>query len=522
MYKKLLLFHLLALLLAFNACKTLDPGPEENGGTTPAANPLASANWNNTFTSDINYFPPVSGPLSGQQGGNSMRTDAAGNIYIIGALKGSMDVDPGPGVVTISQSNTNGMSLFLAKYNSAGAYQWSKVINGTLFWDSYTKDVSPVLALDNSGNIYVYSTFSGTTNFGGSNQAEAYRLDANNTKQSTYTAFLAKYSTNGDFQWGKTINDQSTVSALGRDIVSRDMRIDANGNIYIIGQYIGDIKFTNGSTSFSFGTSFTYGGSSPANNTFVAKLNNSGNVIWATNLFNSVINGFNLALDNNNDVIITGVQSGAATFTDVNGQTIFVGNKYISNTYPFVAKINNNSGGKIAWFKSFTLNEDIYLPSALAAGTDGSIYLAGKNVGKDMIYKLAGDGTITWSKVVSTQTGSNSSVAGPTSAGKFNMTLNANNDVILLGTYSGTITPNGATAVLTGTSKVNTYLVKYNTSGNYVWSKTFSGPAANDVLAGYFLNVDQNNHINVYGDFSFSVLNSTNRYLFVSQINDAN
>jgi hypothetical protein len=378
MYKKLLSIQLLALLLAFNACKTLDPSPEENGGTTPVVNPLASANWNNTFTSDINYFPPVSGPLSSQEGGNSMRTDAAGNIYIIGALKGSMDVDPGPGVVTISQSSTTGMSLFLAKYNSSGAYQWAKVINGNLFWDSYTKEVSPVLALDNSGNIYVYNTFSGTANFGGNNQAEAYRLDANNTKQSTYTAFLAKYSNNGDFQWGKTINDQSAVSTVGRDIVSRDMRVDANGNIYITGQYNGDLKFTNGSTSFSFGISATYGGSSPSNSTFVAKLNNSGTVIWATNLFNSTIYSYNLALDNNNDVIVMGTQKGTGVYNDINGKTFYVGNPLIFDSYCFVAKINNASGGKIAWFKRITTSDYNFIsPTAIAVSTNGSIFLAG-------------------------------------------------------------------------------------------------------------------------------------------------
>jgi len=525
MYKKLLSIQLIALMLALNACKKSDIGSDgESNDTTLVVKPITTANWNNAFTSDINYFPPVSGPLSRQWGGNSMRTDAAGNIYIIGALKGSMDADPGSGVATISQSNTTGMSLFLAKYNSSGAYLWAKVINGNLFWDSYTKEVSPVLALDNSGNVYVYNTFSGTVNFGGNNQAEAYRLDANNNKQSTYTAFIAKYNTNGDFQWGKTINDQSAVSNIGRDIVSRDMRVDINGNIYIAGQFTGDLKFTTGNTSFSFGTS-NYPQPILANQTFVAKYNNSGNVVWATNLFNtSSIYTDNLALDNNNDVIIVGYQSGTGIFTNLNGQTVYVGNPYISSSYPFVAKINNASGGKINWFKQFFSIDDNVRSSALAAGTDGSIYLAGETLNKTMIYKLnGGGGDITWSKTVATQTTAGSTSSGPLfNAGKFAMTLNANNDVIVSGSYAGSITPNGVTAAFTGISKVNTYLAKYRADGTYVWSKNFSGMAANDLVEVYFLNTDGNNHINLYGDFSFSVLNNTNKYLFLSQINDAN
>ena len=512
MIKQLLFVSAAVIMLAFNACKNSDLSPEPLGDSTvtPIVNPLASANWNNAFTSNINFYPAVNKPLSNFGGGSSMCTDAAGNIYIVGALKGSMDADPSTGVATISQGTTTGMSLFLAKYNAAGNYLWTKVIDGNLFGDSYTKVVAPVLAVDNAGNLYLYSTFSGIANFGGNNQIESYRLDADNSKKSTYSAFLAKYSTSGTFQWGKVINDQSAISTVGRDIVGRDMQIDANGNIYIVGQYNGDLKFTNGSTSFSVGTSATYNGASPGNSAFVAKLNNSGNVIWATNLFNSNFSIANLSLDNNNDVIITGTQNGAATFTDVDGKTIFVGNRFISNTYAFVAKINNVSGGKITWFKSFTNNDDLTISSSLATNTDGSIYILG-----NLLYKLSSTGSVVWSKTIA-----NSGLSS--SYGKPAMTLNTNNDIIISGSYTGSITPTGATTPLTGTAKVNTYLTKYRTDGTYVWAKSYSGPAQNDVLEAYYLDTDQNNHINIYGSFSFTALKNNNNYLFLSQINDAN
>lgn len=55
--------------------------------------------------------------------GADTTTDAAGNMYAVGAFNNTVDFDPGPGTVTLEGTAT--AKAFVAKYSPAGSLLWA-------------------------------------------------------------------------------------------------------------------------------------------------------------------------------------------------------------------------------------------------------------------------------------------------------------------------------------------------------------------------------------------------------------
>jgi hypothetical protein len=54
--------------------------------------------------------------------GDAVAADAAGNIYVGGTFRGTVDFDRGPGTVTLTSTGTP--DAYLAKYSAAGSLVW--------------------------------------------------------------------------------------------------------------------------------------------------------------------------------------------------------------------------------------------------------------------------------------------------------------------------------------------------------------------------------------------------------------
>lgn len=209
-----------------------------------------------------------------------LEVDAAGNVYICGSFTSTLDFDPGPGVQNMTvESSTAG---FYAKYNSNGAWQWSKRFGGSN---------STVNALITDGtSLYVTGSFAGTVTFNptsfttlGSNDiflcryqcsdgnmaatGWARRMGGSNSDIGTCLAFkngnlLAGGSFNGScsfggivrtsagdddgyfvmYSTGGTVSDAYSIGGTGEDII-QDVAADAAGNIYCVGHYSGVADF---------------------------------------------------------------------------------------------------------------------------------------------------------------------------------------------------------------------------------------------------------------------------------------
>jgi hypothetical protein len=104
--------------------------------------------------------------------GYSVAADGSGNIFATGIFTGTADFGGGDRV------SAGFYDIFLAKYNAAGAHQWSQRFGST------ETDYGYSVAVDGSGNVFATGIFQGTANFGDGNLASAGNDDI----------FLAKFS----------------------------------------------------------------------------------------------------------------------------------------------------------------------------------------------------------------------------------------------------------------------------------------------------------------------------------------
>ena len=96
--------------------------------------------------------------------GNSISSDADGNIYVLGSFSGNADFDPDVNVdnfilPTALITGGNSTDLFLVKFDATGLFLDVKTIgsNGT--------DVGNGLLIDGANNIFLTGVFSGTADF---------------------------------------------------------------------------------------------------------------------------------------------------------------------------------------------------------------------------------------------------------------------------------------------------------------------------------------------------------------------
>jgi gliding motility-associated-like protein len=151
--------------------------------------------------------------------------DNAGGVYIGYKFGGTVDFDPGAGVVnrTAGGSSDN----YLAKYNStSGAFQWVKIFGTNITF----RDIE----YDNLTNtIYTFGAFSGTQDFnpdGG----------VNNLTVSSSSAFVAQYNpSTGAYVNAYAINNSSGTQGVW------DMKIQGD-DLYAVFLYNGTVDFQPG------------------------------------------------------------------------------------------------------------------------------------------------------------------------------------------------------------------------------------------------------------------------------------
>ncbi|HTD98544.1 MAG TPA: gliding motility-associated C-terminal domain-containing protein [Mucilaginibacter sp.] len=205
--------------------------------------------------------------------------DASGNIIVAGTFTGNVDFDPLGAHHIVNSASGPG---FVAKYTPAGKLIWVNTVSGNFV------NSQAVVGIDASDNIFITGAFSSSLTFG-----PALTL----TSTGSQDTFLAKYLSNGTFQFAKDIGGS------GANSFPYQIRNDKNNNVYISGYFSGTIDFnpaTNASAPVSDHGQRDF---------YVAKYDASGNYQWAFGGGSAGCNntfGIELAVDNNNDVILSG------------------------------------------------------------------------------------------------------------------------------------------------------------------------------------------------------------------------
>ncbi len=195
-------------------------------------------------------------------------TDAGGNVYLTGRY--FYRVQFGTTILTVTNSKGNYPSdAFLAKYNSAGVFQWVKNIGSS-------KGDDQGLGLAVNGT-FIYMVGKTT----------------NRACQSCFTPYIfdiysAKFNNSGILQWEKKYAGESNTDDAGTDIA-----IDNLGNPYVSGKFSGRVTFA---------TNMVLQNSNPS--AFVLKLNSSGVSQWVREVGPARSSyGFVLIDGNNNPLI---------------------------------------------------------------------------------------------------------------------------------------------------------------------------------------------------------------------------
>ena len=174
----------------------------------------------------------------------SITIDASGNVYTAGDFRGTVDFDPGVGIVNLT-SNANGCSdAFVQKMDASGNFLWAKSFGGT--GSNYACCWINSITIDASGNVYTAGDFVGTVDFDPG--VGTFNLTSSSFGQ-LINAFIQKLDASGNFLWAKAIGGIDRAYA-------NSITIDASGNVYTAGDFFGIVDFDPGVGTFNL----TYNG----------------------------------------------------------------------------------------------------------------------------------------------------------------------------------------------------------------------------------------------------------------------
>ncbi len=211
--------------------------------------------------------------------GLTIAIDNSGNSYVAGNFLSTISFGS-------SSVTSNGSSdIFLAKYTSAGNFDWA-VSGGSGNHDEFAG-----VTVDPAGNIYLNGTINETANFSGlilvpdgesdnfiikynsngtlarGNTEDGYDaigigVDNNNDSYTLSSYTISKHTSTGNPDWTRSWTSTGIIYGL-------DIKTDFNGNNYVCGIYYGTASFPPYSIVSSGGTDI-----------FVAKYNSDGEIQW--------------------------------------------------------------------------------------------------------------------------------------------------------------------------------------------------------------------------------------------------
>lgn len=262
-------------------------------------------------------------------------------------------------------------------------------------------------------------------------------------------------------------------SAQNTDASIRKSRLDDNGNIYVIGRFTFYSNFMNNTSTNAV---FVNG-----QNSYVAKYNPSGQLLWVNNFGGSATD---FSFDNNGDLIITGSFMGSATFNDNTTFTSAVSNQ----PQIYNIKINKDSGAYV-WKNTLSNSSTEYRPATgmvITVLTDNTFIIGTQYYGTlpsvpaFQLMKFDADGNIVLRKVMDSVNNAGYEFKGLKSD-------NANN-IYLIGSFYGVLNVdvNGGMYKLqdpSSSGSLTAFIAKFDNNFNLQWGKAIGGPSADQAIA---------------------------------------
>lgn len=380
-------------------------------------------------------------------------------------------------------------------------YQWVKSVGDQALGESGYS-----VAADKHGYIYVTGKVGGgTVNF---NSFGTLPVDLTSSGTNCY---IAKYDSTGHCVWAKPLDPGAGSVCIGKLIT-----LDAAGNIYIAGSFLGSVDFAPGSASTSYNSTNDNGGN-PTLDAFVAKYNSTGSLVWAR--------GFG----GKSEDFITSIA------VDPSDSILCVSGTFISDKAVFYNTIDTlfNSGGIDAFVAAFAtstgthawtnqiggLGDDIvsdidadttYL--VVTGAFQDSVHFFNNNSNQDTLYASGDPGSTNafYGKYILTygDYGWMNNIGGGSVTGNIFGTSIAfkDNNIYLTGVFDGDAnfetvgSPNLVTLNAAGDRDV--YIAKYDIGENLAWARSIGSVTGDGVVSSASLVVDNAQNIYMAGYFS--------------------
>ena len=341
----------------------------------------------------------------------AVSSDNAGNVYITGYFRNTVDFDPGPGTTSLtsngdydvfitksdphgnlvwavsfggsgddrgedivvsstgslyvtgsfyntvdfdfgastdSKTSAGGADIFVVKCDTSGNYTWSVVAG------SSGPEIGASIDTDNSDQCYVTGGFSNTVDFdpGAGTQ--------NRTSQGSMSAFMWRLSPAGAYMYAQVFG------GAGSTTIGRAVGVTSTGNLVFTGQFNAAADFDPGAGTTTITSNGNY-------DLFVTCLNSAGGLLWAHG-FGAAGNDFGrgIVVEENLSSYTTGAFEQTVDFNPAVGVSNFV----TCNGTTEVFALNLTGAGNYSWVRACESSSG--LNGGLDIDVDGTdVYVGG-------------------------------------------------------------------------------------------------------------------------------------------------
>lgn len=403
---------------------------------------------------------------------SAVTTDTQYNVISSGIFTYTVDLDPS--VATYDVISVGLQDIFIQKLDSSGNFLWAKTL-GSSGWDMVGS-----VKTDAQGNVYLAGMYRGTTDFdpGPATYTVATRGD--------WDVFLLKLDPAGNFLWVKTFGgtDQDWV---------RDMVMDADSNLYMIGTYTGNVDLDPGPQVF-----ISAGGG------YVSKFDAAGNFLWAKTMG---VDGNSVYLDAKKNIYVAGSLSGSADMDPGTGVYMLTS---AGQTDIYIQKLDSlgnfiwaeRFGGSSSWGEwaqgiNIDQSGNVLICGVFSGTVDfdagpGVATLTGLSSGYDsFVAKYNSAGNYMWAKRMGGP-GQNNWAKGICS--------DTNGFVYVTGRAdgSGDFDPGPAIYTLNNVGSLDIYVQKFDSLGNFVWVGNIGSTGPDE---GFAIHRDRQGRIYCVGDY---------------------
>ena len=328
---------------------------------------------------------------------------------------------------------------------------------------STTSSLGSIVTADNNGNIFQVVQYTGSISFG------SHTVNAESATVDSYA--VVKFNSVGGAQWVATTRvSNSAVNILA-------IAADNNGNVYVSGSL---------QSSASLGsTTLTSAGSGDG---FVAKLNNSGEWVWA-----KAIGGTSsdwapgVDTDSAGNVYVSGgfqssMTVGSTALTSAGSNDLFIVKLDSSGNFLWANKVGGSGDENPGWMASLAV--DSAGNSYVSGQMSDSVTVNGTTLtsagGRDLfVAKFDSSGAVVWGARAGGASGEN----------LYGIAVDSQGSAFITGVFNGIATFGSVT--LTSNGRGDGFVAKMNSAGVWQWAAGF-GSVNNEYVQAMTLDKDGN------------------------------